>query len=346
MAVTTPKFDHQAELLKRSVPIWPTQLRWYTERALPESLSCDYIVQEMQVDLAQREVCGNWEESTHPSGATYYYNAKMMTYTEMNLRTCSDKQLQRLESWINTSRAKLCGNPWSLVVEPILARGQEIYPYYYVVPEKRIITWLEPVDAYLLFQECTAVLHWNHKRLELEAQFWKHVEYFPFEIKSIYVDGLISGVDIRRFTDDFSAQAKAQATVASVIMAVDASILAIPGLGSQLATKALCSVSFILSVYCIIGCTIAQQFSSRSRSLDFAVYYLQGKLINLVILASIPSFLYLTSLLFSILGFLAGIFTIEFRLDLSAKIRCGLALIVGASLTIPLVIASFGPGLI
>jgi hypothetical protein len=103
-------------------------------------------------------------------------------------------------------------------------------------------------------------------------------------LESIYVDGLISGVDIRKFTDDFSAQAKAQATMvsvmshtqmrtlsicqASVIMAVDASILAIPGSGSQLATRVLCSVSFILSVYCIIGCMIAQQFSSRIRSLD------------------------------------------------------------------------------
>ncbi|KAG1744750.1 hypothetical protein EDB19DRAFT_1906467 [Suillus lakei] len=165
-------------------------------------------------------------------------------------------------------------------------------------------------------------------------------------LQSIYVDGLISGVDIRRFTDNFSIQAKAQATVASVIMAVNTSILAIPGLGSQLATKVLCSVSFILSIYCIIGCTMAQQFSSRIRSLDFAVYYLQGKMINLVILASIPSFLYLASLSFSILGFLTGIFTIDFGLDLSAKIGCGLALIVGASLTIPLVIASVGPGLI
>jgi hypothetical protein len=107
-------------------------------------------------------------------------------------------------------------------------------------------------------------------------------------LESIYVDGLISGVDIRKFTDDFSTQPKAQATMvsvmshtrmrtlsicqASVIMAVDTSILAIPGLGSQLATRALCSVSFILSVYCIIGCMIAQQFSSRIRSLDFVVH--------------------------------------------------------------------------
>lgn len=105
----------------------------------------------------------------------------------MNLRTCSDEQLQRLESWINASRAKLRENSWFLVVEQISVRGQEIYPYYYVVPEKRIITWLEPVDGYLLFQECTAAWHWNHKStlffrvilleidlagLELEAQFW------------------------------------------------------------------------------------------------------------------------------------------------------------------------------
>ncbi|KAG1799152.1 hypothetical protein EV424DRAFT_1546083 [Suillus variegatus] len=479
MALTTLTFDHQ-ELLKCSVPIWPTQLRRYTETALPESLGRDYMVQEMQTDLPQvdrRETRGDWEESTHPSGATFYYNKTMRTYTEMNLRTCSDEQLQRLESWINASRAKLRENSWFLVVEQISVRGQEIYPYYYVVPEKRIITWLEPVDGYLLFQECTAAWHWNHKRLELEAQFWKHIEYFPVEIiisreeasylasrywirlterqtealalerstaaslfwnldqmkemaselgiavglagpdgvadapgvaicaklfhiirhheylhhygqpearlmrthslgerhgnlensrvmtgvsvamfwipimvlkrlQSIYVDGLVSGVDIKKFTDDFNAQAKAQTTVASVIMAVDASILAIPGLGSQLATKALCSVSFILSVYCIVACTIAQQFSSRMRSLDFAVYYMQGKMINLVILASIPSFMYLMSLAFSILGFLAGIFTIDFGLDVSAKIGCVLAFIVGASFTIPLVIASFGPGLI
>ncbi|KAG1894110.1 uncharacterized protein F5891DRAFT_1195667 [Suillus fuscotomentosus] len=124
-------------------------------------------------------------------------------------------------------------------------------------------------------------------------------------LRSIYVDGLVNGVDMRGFTDDFSVQAKSQTTVASVIMAVDASILAIPGLGSQLTTKTMCSISFILSVYCIIGCTMAQHFGQRLRSLDFAAYYLQGKLSILVILTSIPSFLYLMSLTFATLGFLA-----------------------------------------
>ncbi|KAG1776436.1 hypothetical protein EV702DRAFT_1198122 [Suillus placidus] len=135
------------------------------------------------------------------------------------------------------------------------------------------------------------------------AMFWVPMMVLK-HLKNIYVDGLVNGVDIKAFTDDFNAQAKSQTTMASVIMAVNASILAIPGLGAQIATKTLCSISFILSVYCILG------------------------------------------LAFSILGFLAGIFTADFELPLFAKVACGLALIMGGSLILPLTVASFGPGLI
>ncbi|KAG2112781.1 hypothetical protein DEU56DRAFT_762024 [Suillus clintonianus] len=346
-----------SQLLDCSIPIWPTQLGRYTEMARSPS-----------------EMRGGWTELVHPSGAVYNYNAGMKTFAEMNLRTCSEERLRRLESWVRASRAKLNGKGYLLVVEPIVVQEKEVYPYYYVVPENHIITWVEPVNGYLLFQESMAS-HWNHKRLELEAQFWKHAEYFPHEItiplsevralriqlnwyrvvpqqqtealaieqstaasifwtldqmkemtdeliiagtylylhrsthiniiklmtdteelaepdgtmkgpgvaicghheylnhygqpearlirmhslaekrrdledspliagaaaamlwiplmmlrrlKTIYVDGLVNVVDIRSFTDNFSAQAKAQTTVASVIMAVNASILAVP----------------------------------------------------------------------------------------------------------------------
>jgi hypothetical protein len=104
----------------------------------------------------------------------------------MNMGTCSEEQLMRLESWINASRSKIDGKQWLLVIDPMLARGEEVYLYYYMVPENQIITWVEPIDSYILFQECTA-WHWNHKStlvftslvlelnsagLELEAQYW------------------------------------------------------------------------------------------------------------------------------------------------------------------------------
>ncbi|KAG1844910.1 hypothetical protein C8R48DRAFT_678331 [Suillus tomentosus] len=79
------------------------------------------------------------------------------------------------------------------------------------------------------------------------AMFWIPIMVFKC-LRNIYVDGLINRVDIRGFTDSYNAQAKAQTTVASVILAVDASILAIPGLGAQVATKTSCSISFVLNV--------------------------------------------------------------------------------------------------
>lgn len=165
-------------------------------------------------------------------------------------------------------------------------------------------------------------------------------------LRNIYVDGLINGVDMKEFVDDFSAQAKAQMTLSTVIMVVNASILAVPGLGSTTITKSFCSISFILNFYCIIAWMVGQHFGHRLRSLDFAVYYLQGKIIILAILASTPSLLYLTGLTFSILGFLAGVFTEGFELPLSAKIGCGLIVVVGMGLMIPLTVASVDPGLI
>ncbi|KAG2346748.1 hypothetical protein BDR05DRAFT_945739 [Suillus weaverae] len=177
-----PTGYNQQTLLQQSVPIWPTQLQRYTETPQLAPLGHDYNVWRMQTDLARCEVRGDWEERIHPSGATYHYNAKMNTFTEMNMRACSDEQLQRLESWIHASRLQINNKQWLLVIEPIFARGEGVYTYYYVAPKDHIIAWQELVDAFLLFQECTMVLHWNHKRLELEAQFWKHVEYYPSTI--------------------------------------------------------------------------------------------------------------------------------------------------------------------
>ncbi|KAG0697751.1 hypothetical protein DFH29DRAFT_878497 [Suillus ampliporus] len=106
----------------------------------------------MQIDPARRGEKGDWKEFIHPSGAMYYYNEKKRTYTKMDIDT-------------------------------LLVEGEEVYPYYYVVPESKIITWVEPMDGYILFQECTAAWHWNHKRLELEAQYW--MEMRISEVRSL-----------------------------------------------------------------------------------------------------------------------------------------------------------------
>ncbi|KAG0694231.1 hypothetical protein DFH29DRAFT_880850 [Suillus ampliporus] len=171
--------------LDRSTPAWPTQLGWYaqkTRKTLP--LGPDFMVQKMQFDLSQQEVYGEWERFVHTSGATYYYNETRNTYTGLNVRDCPSIRLEDFEAWVKAMQSRVNGDH-TIVAEPARVQNVDgdIYLYYLVAPEAEVIGWLEPLDGTHLFRECDSAQQWNHKRLELEAQFWKHVEFFPQNFK-------------------------------------------------------------------------------------------------------------------------------------------------------------------
>ncbi|KIK34292.1 hypothetical protein CY34DRAFT_98287 [Suillus luteus UH-Slu-Lm8-n1] len=90
-------------------------------------------------------------------------------------------------------------------------------------------------------------------------------------VEKLHVDGIVNMLDIRTFLDHFNDDNIKHSTLAGVIMAVDASILAIPNVGSQTTTRTLCSLSLILSVHCIFAGVVAQHFGQRMKSLEFAV---------------------------------------------------------------------------
>ncbi|KAG2066580.1 hypothetical protein BDR04DRAFT_1121105 [Suillus decipiens] len=78
------------------------------------------------------------------------------------------------------------------------------------------------------------------------------------------------GLEVQRFINDFSSQARYQITLASVSMAMDITILAIPGLGTSATAQTLCSCSLILGTGCIFVEMMVQHFGERIGSLDFA----------------------------------------------------------------------------
>ncbi|KAG1784892.1 uncharacterized protein HD556DRAFT_1451275 [Suillus plorans] len=432
----------------------------------------------------------DWQELVHPLGGTYYYNNRKNAYTSMNIGHYQD--LQRLDDFINASRSAAKEDGWVLVVYPAIFMGEQRFQYYYVVPDHQIITWLEDMDGHILFGECVNPSKWRHKRLELEAQYWrvadllcrlikmnsldcrsplhrKHFEFFPHNfrmntsqvrrirremgcylgeattlsqstaasmfwtldqmnkvvdqlasiedladndsieetgvvfccrilyilrhyqylnrhnqpearlirkhavkerprnnrlfsfignaaamvlcvpvtierIQTTSVDGIVNGVEVRRFVNDFSSQAKSQITLAGVSMALDVAILAIPGLGTSAIAQTLCSCSLLLGVGCIFAGNMVQHFGERMGSLDFAAYYLRKKKMMLIIITSIPTFFCVLSVIGSILGFLSGVIT-----DLSPSapiiIACIVTLCIVACLLVVLVIASYGPSL-
>ncbi|KAG2123872.1 hypothetical protein DEU56DRAFT_917278 [Suillus clintonianus] len=153
--------------LDRSTPAWPTQLGRYAQkvRRVPP-LVPDFTVQGLQFDLLKNEVYGEWEEFVHLSGATYYYNRTRKAYTGFNVRDCSSDCLDKFEAWVKATRAQ-AHEDLLLVAEP--ARTQnvdgDVYLYYLVALEARIIGWLETFDGTHLFRECDSARQWNHKHM-------------------------------------------------------------------------------------------------------------------------------------------------------------------------------------
>jgi hypothetical protein len=123
-------------------------------------------------------------------------------------------------------------------------------------------------------------------------------------IDNIYVDGIVNSLDISQFVDRFNEDNVKHSTLvraysyidmgkpskltsciieAGVIMAVDASILAIPDIGSQAITRTLCSLSLVFSVHCIFAGVTARHFGEKMKSLDFAVCVIHHDCLSMLI---------------------------------------------------------------
>ncbi|KIJ58333.1 hypothetical protein HYDPIDRAFT_190475 [Hydnomerulius pinastri MD-312] len=481
-----------SDFLDRGIPTWPTQLRRYARpmlRDIQQGIGRTMQIKQISgFQLRGHTTCGGWEAKIHPSGATYYYQASKRAFTGVDILSCSPARLQKFEAWIDASRSSMNEDSWFLVAGLVRAEGDpdDMYEYYYVVPQQRIITWQHEFDATILFQECIVLREWDHQRCELEAQFWKHVEFFPhgfdlpraeirvlrrkldwlyggascalylvfdwlelpkeattleestatsifgdidtmekimgrlasiddltetggmveesgvvlfgriqhilwhhhflhffglpearlirshsmknkgrpihpvflvsaatmlgipllvFErIKNIYVDGLVSSVDMRRFVDDLSNQIKGQMTLAGVIMAVDCSILAIPNIGLQTTTKALCSSSLVFGAGCIFTGTLAQHFGHRMKSLSFAEYSLAGKVTTIATIYSAPGVFCTLSALLEVCGYIAGVF-LEPNHSLTTVIASSISFAVVGIFVGALAILAFRPEL-
>ncbi|KAG1831701.1 hypothetical protein EV424DRAFT_1342699 [Suillus variegatus] len=413
-----------AALSDRGIGIWPTQLPRYAEVVLlTDDAYEDNLVRGKEISdppfivllltgvklisINRPLVYGDWQELVHPIGGTYFYNLRKNTFTLTNLRNFQN--LQTLDEFVNASRAAAKEDSWILVVEPIIFMGEERFQYYYVVPGSRIIAWLEDLDGYILFQPCVKSSTWKHKRLELEAQYWKHFKYFPHQfrlsrlevrciwgemvcylgvtlritakteamtlkqstvasifwtlekmdqiigqlayvvrerhtkfkllhfvgntaatmlcmpitfsrVRSTSVDGIINGVEVQLFIDDFGSQTRNQITLAGIFMALDVAILAVPGLGATTTAQTLCSCSFLLGVGCLLSAKEGGDASGNNKHTDL--------LLRIEVTHRI-----IVSVTSSILGFLTGI-TIDFRPSAPSVIACFATLAVVLPVTV------------
>ncbi|OAX36772.1 hypothetical protein K503DRAFT_743802 [Rhizopogon vinicolor AM-OR11-026] len=155
----------------------------------------DYKIKAYQVHYPNHdgELPIGWTAYVHPEGARYFLQPQTRTYTESDV--CSPEILNdivyfsnylhhELRVAIDTKKLNIDVDydEVELVLEPKKTLDQEteiICCYYFVNPAERCLFWLDEYDAEDMLGECRGVTALSHKRLAVQAQYWKHWEMFP-----------------------------------------------------------------------------------------------------------------------------------------------------------------------
>ncbi|KAG1763483.1 hypothetical protein EDD22DRAFT_501793 [Suillus occidentalis] len=154
-----------------------------------DPIVADITVRAMTMTAHDMNVPPGWTAFVHPEGARYFVNQETRTFTEMNIcepDICDDieyyKQylLDELRRTIEEGNLTLNMEQVDLVVEPKTFGGDlVICCYYFANHRDRCLFWLDDFNPKDIISECKGVQSLSHIRLAIEAQYWRHWDYFP-----------------------------------------------------------------------------------------------------------------------------------------------------------------------
>ncbi|KAH7886921.1 hypothetical protein F5I97DRAFT_1829428 [Phlebopus sp. FC_14] len=153
----------------------------------------DYTIKECLIEYPNSE--GNlppgWTAHVHPEGALYYMHGEMACFHSQAYSRFPDLATEdvhgskhltlygELRQAIVDGRVNLNLEDVELVLEPRADDHGVLCSYYFAHRRKRCLFWLEDFDARSMLGDCKGVAALSHKRLAVEAQYWKHRDLFP-----------------------------------------------------------------------------------------------------------------------------------------------------------------------
>ncbi|KAG0695926.1 hypothetical protein DFH29DRAFT_245741 [Suillus ampliporus] len=128
-----------------------------------------------------------WTTLVHPQGSRYFVHQEKRTFTQMNI--CDEEICDDIEYYMEYLLDKLHKyqdlaldvTQVDLVLEPKLFTGDTIVCCYYFANHRdRCLFWLDEYSTKDILSECNGVENLSHIRLAIQAQYWKHCDYFPY----------------------------------------------------------------------------------------------------------------------------------------------------------------------
>jgi hypothetical protein len=149
----------------------------------------DVTIHPMTMSAHEKNVPQGWTTFVHPEGARYFVNQETRTFTEMNVcetDICEDIEyfmqvlLGELKRIIEEGDLTLEMKQVDLVVEPKCFDGENVVCCYYFANHRdRCLFWLDVFDPTDIISECKGIRSPSHLWFAIEAQYWRHWDYFP-----------------------------------------------------------------------------------------------------------------------------------------------------------------------
>ncbi|KAG2139280.1 hypothetical protein DEU56DRAFT_707667, partial [Suillus clintonianus] len=126
-----------------------------------------------------------WEPLTHPEGSLFFYHPYKRVFTDADVRDpeTAIKLGKAVEKVYEEARdANIVLHPSvELALELIVKDGAESWGYYFADHERRVIFWFKDHKSHSLMRRVRGVKRKSHIKYALEAQYWNHIELFPYK---------------------------------------------------------------------------------------------------------------------------------------------------------------------
>ncbi|KAG1860663.1 hypothetical protein DFJ58DRAFT_778417 [Suillus subalutaceus] len=158
------------------------------ERYTPRSTTTISCI-DCTAELKFMAVPPGWTTLVHPQGSRYFVNAERRTFTQMNI--CDEKIYSDIKHFMDyllrslrdeSEGLELDMAQVDLVIEPKVSTDTNtvVCCYYFANHRDRCLFWLDEYSTEDILSECNGVENLSHIRLAIQAQYWKHCDYFPY----------------------------------------------------------------------------------------------------------------------------------------------------------------------
>ncbi|KAG1903129.1 uncharacterized protein F5891DRAFT_117386 [Suillus fuscotomentosus] len=185
-------WSSDGRLKLRPMPAERVQAQRYKPGNIIQRDIGNFNIPHMMIDPIEISAPPGWQAYIHPEGRLYYCYENVVTFDGCSRKIHVITQADLVRDGVAETIEDLAKLAYShachyssfpanvdLVLEPKDVGETIIGEYYFVHHKNRCLFWLLDFDAVDILRECSGVTELAHKKIELEAQYWKHIDLFP-----------------------------------------------------------------------------------------------------------------------------------------------------------------------